>query len=612
MEEKNTHSYIVYARKWRPGNFDEVVGQKHITTTLKNAISNRTLAHAYIFTGPRGIGKTSVARILAKGLNCQRGPTSSPCNQCVSCTSISRGLSMDVIEIDGASNNSVDEIRELRENIKFRPSYGRYKIYIIDEVHMLSIGAFNALLKTLEEPPPHAKFIFATTNPEKVPQTVLSRCQRFDFRRIPTGLIVDKLRRIAAAEKINLSDEAAFAIGRAADGSMRDAESITDQLAAFCKGNIKQEDVTSLLGIVEEEWLGRALKDLAEKDTKAILQMIQRILADGKDIRCFVTAFLGYIRNLMVVKVSAGDTGLVDLPESHLSKLKEQSGYFNLEELLYIFFTLLSAVNAMKRSEIPRFICEAAFIKLALAREILSLADITEKISRLESGSLEGPAAQAGHGTAGSQKEDAPSPRDSRGFYGADSAGPEDKARTQFGESVPSQDARGKEGAAAHGLALKEEMPGEAATQDSDTEDKRGPLYKEEVSAKLPVILQEIKKRKISIAVYLSEGTLDCVRGNVIKVAFKRHFNFHREVLEFASNRKFIEEIASSIIGRDVRFEFVCDESNPSFEETREPADEIPGGREAETRGADVSDDPIVRSAMEIFEGRIIKGRGYE
>ncbi len=189
-------SYIVLARKWRPQAFEEVIGEEHITTTLKNAISGGRVAHAYMFTGPRGIGKTSVARIFAKALNCEKGQSPTPCNKCTSCKGISSGRSMDVIEIDGASNNSVDQIRELRENIKFSPSYGRYKIYIIDEVHMLSIGAFNALLKTLEEPPAHAKFIFATTNPEKVPPTILSRCQRFDFVRIPFKLIVEKLKKI--------------------------------------------------------------------------------------------------------------------------------------------------------------------------------------------------------------------------------------------------------------------------------------------------------------------------------------------------------------------------------------------------------------------------------
>ena len=246
-------SYIVFARKWRPKDFDEVIGQEHVATTLKNAISNERVAHAYIFTGPRGTGKTSVARILAKGLNCEKGPTASPCNKCTSCNSISSSTSMDVIEIDGASNNSVDQVRELRENIKFSPSYGKFKIYIIDEVHMLSIGAFNALLKTLEEPPKHAKFVFATTNPEKVPATILSRCQRFDFRRIPLKLITSKLNKIIKLEKLNISEEAVFSIARVSDGSMRYAESVLDQLTSFCEKNISQDDVIALLGIIEED-----------------------------------------------------------------------------------------------------------------------------------------------------------------------------------------------------------------------------------------------------------------------------------------------------------------------------------------------------------------------
>ena len=232
-------SYLVLARKFRPQNFDEVIGQDHITTTLKNAITQNRVAHAYLFTGPRGIGKTSTARILAKALNCQKGPRPVPCDKCPSCEEIMKGSSLDVIEIDGASNRGIEEVRNLRENVKFAPSRGRFKVYIIDEVHMLTQEAFNALLKTLEEPPAHVKFVFATTAPYKVPATILSRCQRFDFKRIPIQAIVDKLKDISSQEKFIATEDALFAIAKASEGSMRDAESILDQLASFCDKKMK-------------------------------------------------------------------------------------------------------------------------------------------------------------------------------------------------------------------------------------------------------------------------------------------------------------------------------------------------------------------------------------
>ncbi|MBU4376735.1 MAG: DNA polymerase III subunit gamma/tau, partial [Candidatus Omnitrophica bacterium] len=377
-------SYIVFARKWRPQAFEEVVGEEHITSTLKNAISAKRVAHAYIFTGPRGIGKTSVARIFAKALNCEKAPTTTPCNKCTSCKAISSGTSMDVIEIDGASNNSVDQIRELRENIKFSPSYGNYKIYIIDEVHMLSMGAFNALLKTLEEPPAHAKFVFATTNPEKVPSTILSRCQRFDFVRIPFNLIVEKLKKIIAAEKLNISEEAVFAIARASDGSLRDAESVLDQLASFSSDKISGEDVINLLGMIEEDKLSQIVDSIYKKDTRASLQAIDEMISKGKDISQFIAGLMSYIRNMMVLAISSDLRPLIDFPDNYVDALKEQVKKFKIEELLYIFYTLSATLKAVKRSEVARFILEAAFIKLSMRSELISLANVAEKLSNME------------------------------------------------------------------------------------------------------------------------------------------------------------------------------------------------------------------------------------
>ena len=246
-------SYLVFARKWRPKDFDEVVGQDHITRTLKGAIVSNKLAHAYLFTGPQGVGKTSCARILAKALNCEKGPTDKPCCVCSSCVEIAEGRSLDVIEIDGASNRGIDEIRTLRDNVKFSPLNGRSKIYIIDEVHMLTQEAFNALLKTLEEPPPYVKFVFATTQPQKVLPTILSRCQRFDFIRIPNLKIIDKLKEITRQEKLKVEEDVFLAIAKASEGSLRDAESILDQLITFSNNEVKLGDVISVLGIIDQD-----------------------------------------------------------------------------------------------------------------------------------------------------------------------------------------------------------------------------------------------------------------------------------------------------------------------------------------------------------------------
>ncbi|MCK5082236.1 MAG: DNA polymerase III subunit gamma/tau, partial [Candidatus Omnitrophica bacterium] len=278
-------SYIVLARKHRPQTFDEVVGQEHITDLLTKTIRSDRLTHAYLFCGPRGIGKTSCARILAKSLNCEKGPTLIPCGKCSACIEITKGTSFDVLEIDGASNRGIDEIRTLRENVKFAPSYGRYKIYIVDEVHMLTPEAFNALLKTLEEPPEHVKFIFATTAPNKIPATIISRCQRFDFKRISMNIIIDTLSKVSKKEKFKIDQEALYAIGKAAQGSLRDALSILDQLSALSEKGIVSSDVFSMLGLVETQFLFELTDALCEKNCSLCLQTLEKIIDKGKDIK---------------------------------------------------------------------------------------------------------------------------------------------------------------------------------------------------------------------------------------------------------------------------------------------------------------------------------------
>jgi DNA polymerase-3 subunit gamma/tau len=561
-------SYVVFARKWRPKDFKEVIGQEHITTTLRNAISNNRVAHAYIFTGPRGIGKTSVARILAKGLNCEKGPTASPCNKCASCNSITSGTSMDVIEIDGASNNSVDQVRELRENIKFMPSYGRYKLYIIDEVHMLSIGEFNALLKTLEEPPKHARFVFATTNPEKVPPTILSRCQRFDFGRISLKLIISKLKRIAETERLNISEDAIFSIARAAEGSMRDAESILDQLTSFCEKKIDGADVIALLGIIKEDKLADVVEKLSKRDTAGLLKAIDELIIAGKDITQFLKGLMGYLRNLMVLKVSSGLSSLVDLPDNHIARLKEQLKNFEIDELLYMFYTIQTTANAIKRSEVSRFLVEASLIKLSLRGEVMPLSEIMDKIASLE--------ANIGKNS---------------NF----------RSEPERAEEKPQAVEEPLGNASKEIESIKDEATVNPHTAGTPTPEK--------VKETWPKILQVIKNQKISIASYLLEGEVMKVDSSAITLGFYKKFNFHKEALERANNKKFIEKIASDAFGYKVKIEFVIlEDSEASLTQSGSTSKVNAAEEELERESKkEAFDEPLIQSAIEMFKGKIVK-----
>jgi len=358
-------AYQAFSLKWRPQDFDEVIGQEHAITTLKNAILKNRLVHAYLFAGPRGVGKTSVARIFAKSLNCKEGPTVSPCQKCTSCIEITQGRSLDVIEVDGASNRGIDEVRVLRENVKFAPVQGTYKIYIIDEVHMLTTEAFNALLKTLEEPPEFVKFIFATTQANKVISTILSRCQRFDFGRIPLLQIIAQLERIAKGEKIDIEKEVLFAVAKAADGSLRDAESILDQLISFKPEKISSCDVNSMLGIIEEETLFEITNKIIQKDAVAVVTLLDKIINQGKEASIFLQGLIEHFRNIMIAKVTKEESPLIDLPQDYFERLLEQGKAFSLEELFSIFNLLVNTHEISKRFGSSRIPLEVVLVKLS-------------------------------------------------------------------------------------------------------------------------------------------------------------------------------------------------------------------------------------------------------
>lgn len=379
-------SYLVLARKWRPQTFQDLIGQEHVCRTLQNAIESGRVAHAFLFTGARGVGKTSAARILAKALQCENGPVQEPCNVCPACLEITSGNSVDVIEIDGASNTGVEDIRELRENIKYLPSRCRFKIFIIDEVHMLSTSAFNALLKTLEEPPPHVKFIFATTEPHKVPITILSRCQRFDFKRIPLPKIVDRLRTIVAEEKVAVSEASLTAIARKGDGSMRDSLSTLDQVLAFCWNGVEDDEVIALLGVVDRRLLLETSRTVLARDCQAALDIVARVDSFGYNMRSFCQELIDHFRNFVVMKVSANPAELLDLAEGELAAIREQASAGTLDQLQRYLSVLLRAEAEMSLSGFTRLILEMALLKMCTLLPVVPVDEIIERLKAIEAG----------------------------------------------------------------------------------------------------------------------------------------------------------------------------------------------------------------------------------
>ncbi len=385
------------------------MGQAHITRTLRNAIASGRIAHAYLFSGPRGVGKTTAARILAKCLNCVNGPTVTPCGSCEPCRGITAGSSVDVFEIDGASNNSVDNIREISESVRYVPSLGKYKVYIIDEVHMLSTAAFNALLKTLEEPPAHAIFIFATTEVHKIPATILSRCQRFDFKRIPFRDIQAHLKKIVEKEGIPFEEQALFMLAREADGSLRDSQSLLEQSLAFAGGELKAAHVAEALGLMDRSILFEISEAVAGKDAAACLKIVEKIYGFGYDLKRATSDLLEHLRDLTVLKVTA-DASLLDLPDSELERLGELCSRVGAERLHMLFSIVSKGYEDVSRSAHPRYALEMTLLKAAHFDELEPLGEL---VSRLEGLASKTPAGGGGGGQVKAPAAQAPQPRPS-------------------------------------------------------------------------------------------------------------------------------------------------------------------------------------------------------
>lgn len=567
-------SYIVFARKWRPQTFDDVIGQEHITTTLKNAIKQERVAHAYLFCGPRGIGKTTTARILAKALNCEKGPTPTPCNSCISCKEITGGSSLDIIEIDGASNRGIDEIRNLKENVKFSPHHGRFKVYIIDEVHMLTPEAFNALLRTLEEPPAHVKFIFATTAPYKVIPTIISRCQRFNFWRLTAQDIMKKLKKIAEQEQITIEEPAVSAIVKASSGSMRDAESLLDQLATYCKGNIAVKDINALLGAVEKDSLYEFCQYIIGKDTASAIKLINRIIDEGTDPNQFILSLIEYFRSAMLIKESRQLYSLSDLPRDEIERVSKQTEPLATEDILYILHSLINASYAMRRSDSTRIALELLAVKLSRKESIVSLDEIMRRLSALEKETRKGIAQT--HLQAEPEKEQGLAPEVSKEYPSA------------------KNDQGAEEGDPSVAQAKTSSPPLESQTA----------LYR--IKEAMPQVIKNIRQDKIYIASCLSEGKLIDFKNNILTIGFYKKNSFHKESLEKPQNKKLIESHLSGIFNSSVRVEFII------IKEEKELSSE--GQASAETKEEESKtplkkalSDPIIQTALDVFDGNIMK-----
>ncbi|HLZ53874.1 MAG TPA: DNA polymerase III subunit gamma/tau, partial [Verrucomicrobiae bacterium] len=376
-------AYQVIARKYRPQRFNDVVGQEHVTRTLTNAIEQKRIAHAYLFCGPRGTGKTTIARIFAKCLNCEGGPKIDFNDKDPRCIEITEGRSLDVLEIDGASNNGVEQVRELRETCKYAPANSKFKIYIIDEVHMLSTAAFNALLKTLEEPPAHVKFMFATTDPEKVLPTILSRCQRFDLRRIPAALIVRHLTHIAKLEKVKIDEPALYAIARGADGGMRDAESTLDQLISFCGDKIEEADVLTMFGLAAQSQVLGLSQAVLAGEIQTALGLLNELAQNGKDLGRLLADLLNHFRNLLIFQVSRGDLKLIEVSEVEATTLKEQSALATTESLTRILEVLTDSELRLRDAASRKILLEVALLKTIEARNAVSLDSVLKQLNQL-------------------------------------------------------------------------------------------------------------------------------------------------------------------------------------------------------------------------------------
>ena len=537
-------SYQVLARKWRPKTFEEVVGQETVTKTLQNAIKSERVAHAFLFAGVRGVGKTTTARILAKALNCQEGPTPSPCGECVSCRDITEVNSIDVLEIDAASNTGVDNIRELRESARYGTARDRFKIFIIDEAHMLSNAAFNALLKTLEEPPPHVKFILATTEYAKIPVTIASRCQQYDFKPIPFSLILERLELLRKEEGIEISEHSLRAIVSVAEGSMRDAQSALDQIIAFGGKQISDEAVRVLLGVVDEKAILSLVDAVLERDVKILVEQVQELVNSGVDPRNFCRKLIHHVRNLMVCRVTGWDERLLNLPDTAKDEILKQSEQFSELDLIRFYDLLNRAENDLRWNSHPWVHLEMTLMKLIELTRLPSLEDVIAKM-------------QLG------EKIGKSSPK---------------------GGAVPSGDT-GTLFPAAHKWPESKDKKGSQSAAPPEAEKTK----KEEAVSENQVIshlLSAVQTESIRLYSSLQHASRTTLEGGKLLISFPQSEAFHQGEVLRSDHQDLLSRLCAKIVG-----------SVPKIEvQLEEPPNEQP----------DPKEDPRVKTFIETFPGKVI------
>lgn len=562
-------AYITLARKYRPQSFDEIVGQSHVSQTLKNAVETGRIAHAYLFSGPRGIGKTSTARVLAKCLNCENGPTSNPCGKCTMCREITEGISIDILEIDAASHTQVDKVRDLIEKVKFTSGAARYKMYIIDEVHMLSDHSFNALLKTIEEPPPHVVFVLATTAPHKVPQTILSRCQWFVFKRISIQDIIHHLSKISELEKIKISENSLYAIARHAEGSLRDAQVSLDQITSFSGEEVKDEDVNALLGIIKLDFYHNFIKGLTDKDIPSAIKLIGELFESGYEVDDFIRGLQEYLRNLIVLKDEIQQTKeidfvLVDLPKEEVKKQKEESAVFSEEGLAWMLDTVSQTQKdlhlfGMQGQE--RLILELMAIKLIRQSPHGFSSDVKQVKQHVE------------HKVADAKPKVPP--------YNVKNI-----------EQVPIEHKPPVEKPAEQLPEAEKKPTIEQVSAPPKTETAIPELSIEEIQKKWPDVVEKMGREKISLSHFLETGVPVEIKEGVVCVTFDKGAMFHKERAEQRENRNIIEKIFHEIYGRKLKVQFAPREVPKKEEPRKEP---------------EQPDDPTVKKIVNLFKARVVE-----
>ncbi len=563
-------SYLVLARKWRPQTFDDVIGQEQVTRTLRNAIRSERVAHAFLFTGPRGVGKTTTARLLAKALNCEQGPTPDPCNACSQCEEITNGSAIDVLEIDGASHTGVDNVRDLTEGVQYRPAKGRFRVVIIDEVHMLSNAAFNALLKTLEEPPAHVKFIFATTESHKILQTILSRCQRYDFKRIPLRDLIQQLEHLTQAEGFECDEAGLALLAREADGSLRDAESLLDQVVAWSNGRVNEAAVRDALGVADRQALFRVVEAILAEDPAQVLQLTGDLYQYGYDPRRLCHDLLTHFHDLVVAKVSSDVSVLADLPDHEVEIVRKQAALRSREDLQRFFASLLEAEEAVRKSAYTQLVIEMALVKLASQPPVLPIQEALTKLEEL----------QSQLGSSGSRPASARQPR-FRPSGSVGSIGP-------VGSS-----------------GLKDSKDSTDPKDSKDPKDSTASSTVEhlEQGEQWDGFLAMVRSRKISLFFALKAGYLLNVTPTVLQIGVDK--DPYLKELSRQENRTILEESAEQFFGRKLTIEVQKGRHEPATKGPNPP----PGEGDTPHQSAQDPADPLVKTALDILGGEIQERR---